>query len=212
MQKRSSFYAHYTCNITFLFFETILRIERIKLTYLHRHILLYALMSYDIRVSTHECERMLSTLALASPFLQPLYVVVGADAYTKINLLWAFLALWVKVLRPYVFVNSVAIFTSFYATWFFDPESFTTFHGAINPHQRFLLLWVVHTFPISWFRPKTMDWHVGFVTMFHHLAWGLSQNADLRLNDVYHPLQDHIWKWLWIIGCFTHMFTPIIWS
>lgn len=149
-------------------------------------------------------------------FLQYLYPLVRLNKYSHINLLWLVVSIVYPQLSSYVFVNSLAIAASFYTgLMMLDDEDTTRFMGNMTPVSFHVGSIVVHVLPavVSWYcLPKRVPTYVGFVTMFHHLAWGFYKNSHLCLDSVYIPMIPRQWHIMWYSACAIHIVAPFMFS
>jgi len=53
-------------------------------------------------------------------------------------------------------------------------------------------------------------WVIGLVSSTFHMAWAMSVNGSLYLNDVYFNAPDHVWWGCWVSGSMAHLGTAYL--
>ncbi len=150
------------------------------------------------------------SIQLAITGWQMIYPYIGLDTYSRINLVWVLLAFFYKDLVPYVLVNSCAVGSSYYFGMLIEPRAFNYMLGENKLRGHFISV-LAHILPILLLGDmidKKIPRHVGFVTMFHHLAWGFSKDPMLCLDKIYTEAPMLSWHKMWLVACWTHMVVP----
>jgi len=145
-------------------------------------------------------------------------LIMDKITYTKLNIILCIIALLFKVKKAYpvLFVNSLAILTSFHLGFFLDTTAHDRLLKWINMSTFTFWFWnmVVHLVPviimytraIPILHAKLFYRNPGFISAPMHFLWALFTCKSLNLGNIYIDMKEHHWLAMWVMAALTHLF------
>lgn len=151
-------------------------------------------------------------------------IVPGLDSgFTRWNLFFFVVAMFVPQIYPVVFCTTWGVFVSFNIAPLLDRTAFPRLAESLGMKSQLMFHviynFVAHALPClitAAYPPKRLRWWWGLIAAGIHLGWGLCiSRGTLQLNETYIPMKPAFWTLMWWSAVVTEVSAPfwvLMWS